>query len=206
MEYLDTIYEGQRDGWSIVARTAPDDFYEPGRDDDLYAVPSPYPRDGLDSLTVLCPKCDGTGEECGHETDDGAYGARECPKCEGMGEVPDPDAFTVDYRTGPMVVTGEECRRVMELTGATRETIESDARAIGHEYLTWLGVVVTATRGNVEGSASLWGIDYDTRSRDSWQESDCYLQEIVRELVPDAINDAAGQLLGSMKTQALSYD
>lgn len=151
-----------------------------------------------------CLQCEGSG-----------FSSVDCPQCEGSGEVPDPDGFTVDYRDGTFYVPGDEVRRVIgigwgpaalehdDTRKEAREAIESDARAIAREDLSWIGVVVTATREGAEGSASLWGIDFDARK---YAKSMEYALEVGRdELALEAIGSAARSVLGGLAPLALSY-
>lgn len=138
--------------------------------------------------------------------DDDIYpNAQEVRMDPNTGEYPS-DGWIVDFRHGQMHVSGEEIERLLEIGGGgkkQREAMESDIRAIGHEYLSWVGVIVTATRGDISGEDSLYGVEYDLRQ----SEPAAYALETVEtyDMIENAIQDAARSSVGNLATQALSY-
>ena len=214
-EYAEKVDEFERDGWSITVELEPDFYYEPGRDDDLYvsmgAVQDLSRGYGEPNDARTCERCEGYGQL--YDEHDEPTG--DCPACHGSGEVPDPDGFTFDTRDGTFYVPGAEVRRLIEAGwgdnlapakhAEARESIESTTRAIGHENLSWVGVVVTAELNGVKGSASLWGVDYDNRDNKHQQQSDEYVRGVADDLVGEAIQEAARAVLGGLAPLALSY-
>lgn len=178
MEY-ETIREDERDGWHIEIALAPDYDYRPGEDDDIYPR-FEWPRGYVDPDEV--------------ERD---YDGRFLPQ-----------PIVVDTRDGQAIVTPEEIRRLIEVGGmnprTARKTIESDARAIAGEDLTWTVVRVRATSpSGARGEDYLGGVEYDLRERNPER----YALETVEDygMAENAIEDAARSILGGYATLALSY-
>lgn len=109
----------------------------------------------------------------------------------------------VDTRYGPAMVSVEQIEELIEKTGCTRKSIESDARAIGREDLTWAIVRVTASNGNISARQYLGAVDVDHRQKDPL----AFAKESVAEYGMDseAIETAARSVLGGYAVQALSY-
>lgn len=201
------IDEFQRDGWNITVELAPDWEYEPGRFDDIY----PRLEEWRGNETVECPKCEGAGDLPDRRYADGW---RECTECEGSGEIENPvylaglsDVWTVTPAELDRVIKigwGEDVSAA-EYRKARAELIDN-ASAIVSEDLSWVGVIVTASRGHISGNNSLWGVDYDLRQR----TADRYAEngECVRDhcMVENAIEAAARSVVGDLATLALSYD
>lgn len=179
MEY-EVIHEEDRDGWHIEVALAPDYDYRPGEDDDIYPV----------------------FEDAGRYLRE--YGRDEAPRDYDGHFLPRP--IIVDSRQGPLMVTTDEIRRLIEVRGmdprTARKNIESDARAIAGELLIWAIVRVRATApSGVTGEDYLGGVEYDLRQRTPEQ----YALEVADEMVGEAIENAARSVLGGNAALALSY-
>lgn len=116
-----------------------------------------------------------------------------------------PQPIIVDSRHDRAMVTVDEIARIREITGCTRAQIESDARAIAGEELSWSIVRVTATApSGATGTDYLGGVEYDLRERDPER----YALETVEEagMIEEAIEEAARSVLGrGNAVLALSY-
>ena len=118
-----------------------------------------------------------------------------------------PQPIIVTSRQGPIAVSVDEIRRLIEAGGinprTARAQIRSDAAAIAGEQLSWVVIRVTATLGDHAGTDYLSGVEYDLRQR----QPEGYALETVRDydMPANAIQEAARATLGDMATLALSY-
>ena len=183
MEEYETIHEEDRDGWHIAIALAPDYDYRPGEDDEVYP----------------------TFEDAGRYLRD--YDRDEAPRDYDGQFLPRP--IIVDSRQGPLMVTPETIDHLTEVGGlnprTARKWIESEARAIAGEDLSWTVVRVTATSpSGATGTDYIGGVEYDLRER----KPERYALETVDEagMVDNAIDEAARSILGGYAPMALSYD
>jgi hypothetical protein len=192
MDTYEEIHTEERDGWHVSVSLAPDYDYRPGEDDETFPRITEAPR-GYDE-----------------EEDRRDYDGRFLPRT--FYSIGYPQDWSGYDRGTEYGVTRDELERVIRngwgenvteyRRRKMRRQILEDAAAIVSGDLTWCVVRVTVTADGAHGDAYLGGVDYDLRQKNP----DAYiLEDVLTDLFPEALEDAARAKVGSDAPLALGF-